>query len=242
MKKQNLFSLFLLVGALAPAPAMAGWGLFDFLAGMFAVKNPQSYNTCMRRQGQGDFTCVPPGTRVRLNDSDLQAARDRMYAAGLKPESTNRNCTTYRNGCMNCPGPEHLNVLTSPGGHKIVITKAKQNRLQPGIIKVLERLADRKGRNVTVNSAYRSCDYQASTRQGVKKSVHLLGSAADFVFEGEGTRSSALATEARKALDSLGWSNLGGTGTYCSGFAHVDTGSKRQWDWRKGACGRRRGQ
>jgi hypothetical protein len=153
-----------------------------------------------------------------------------FVTAGQKPEKIDEhNCTIYRNGCKSCPGPMTDTVFRSPQGHLIRIQHPGQNHLQPGIVEVLKTMADRRGKNMNINSAFRSCEYQLRTHQGVPKSEHLMGRAADFTFEGESSSSAALASFARSTLNSMGMG--GGTGVYCGRFSHVDTGNNRQWNW-----------
>lgn len=228
MRNHKYALLAILTLALAPRAAEAH-ALREKLA-QFLISNPFAAN------GQRQ--------RPRLADSDLTVARRQMRQDGAQPAGSSGKCQSYRNGCVDCRNPQHPATIRSPGGYKVTFEKPGQNFTAPALQKVLTTMADKKKKNVRVTSAFRSCNYQAATKQGVPRSVHLRGGAADFKFESDGAAHEALANFARRTLQSLGFS--GGTGVYCSDPAHVDVGNTRQWDWRynkvTGAyqCGRRK--
>lgn len=81
---------------------------------------------------------------------------------------------------------------------------------------------------ITVNSAYRSPEYNASIG-GAKKSQHTLGKAADVVVKGVSPNEVADAIE---FLIDVGLMKEGGLGYYDT-FTHYDIrGTKARWDFR----------
>jgi hypothetical protein len=178
------------------------------------------------RSGSGMGSCY-------VSNADLNNYSRTMTKAGQEVVATSGGgCRSYGNGCRNCPGPVTSTRIRSPRGHTIAIQKGGQNHLQNSVVRVLKALADREGRDVLVTSGYRSCTYQHSTHQGVSHSQHLMGKAADFRFPGASYSSAHLASFARSTLAGIGLG--GGTGIYCGGFSHVDTGPNRQWNWCQG--------
>lgn len=236
--KKSLFLPLALLLLLAPASAHAAcpWSLFTFLFGCsqgFKGVSENYYNTYRSCQYADDRYVCDTSPRPRLSDSMFTQAQYSMRDDGYNWGDSSGECTTYRNGCQDCPGPQHAMDFKSPSGRNIMLRNPGQNRLQPSIIAVLKQLADSRDKDISVTSGYRSCDYQRTRGVGVSRSQHLMGRAADFHFVGAGPTHGALAQYARKTLQQMGQS--GGTGTYCSAVAHVDTGSSREWNW----CGRR---
>lgn len=99
--------------------------------------------------------------------------------------------------------------------------------IDPRLIDVLFVLHHRLGKNTpfTLYSGYRSPKSNAQLREessGVaKKSLHMLGQAADIGLEGMSTQSIAAQAKSLQA---------GGVGHYpASRFVHVDTGRVRSW-------------
>lgn len=81
---------------------------------------------------------------------------------------------------------------------------------------------------VTVNSAYRTPEYNASIG-GAKNSQHILGKAADVVIKGVSPDEVADAIE---FLIEVGLMKEGGVGRYDT-FTHYDIrGTKARWDFR----------
>ena len=93
----------------------------------------------------------------------------------------------------------------------------------------LQFLRDYTGRAITVNSGYRSPEYNAKIG-GVKNSQHLLGKAADIRIEGMKPKEVHSIIE---ELISKGDMLQGGLGLYSS-FVHYDfRGRKARWDFSK---------
>jgi hypothetical protein len=231
--KKILFMPVLLIALLNPVPAHAFlWELFSFLFGSGTVVQRRS---CV---ANGDsYAC--PNKYEHMSNASIEAGRMAMRDAGLKPVASNederRGCQKYANGCVDCPGPQHPMEFKSKSGRSIMIAKPGQNYLTQSVRDVLIRMADTRDKHISVTSGYRSCNYQKTRGVGVSRSQHLKGNAADFIFVGAGPTHAALAKYARDTLNQMG--RGGGTGTYCSAPAHVDTGNNRQWNW----C-RRRGR
>ena len=90
------------------------------------------------------------------------------------------------------------------------------------LVHILQRIRDHFGRPVTLNSAYRTRDYNAKVG-GVAGSQHILGKAADIRVTG--VSPSAVAAYAETLLP-----DSGGIGRYAT-FTHVDTRSRRaRWN------------
>lgn len=147
------------------------------------------------------------------------------------PVAGNAVCKQYGSGCRDCKNPETpKSIQVESTNHTITIEKPGQNYLDPSLIEVLKKMVQEKNQSVIVTSGFRSCAYQRATRQGVKRSQHLLGKAADFHLEQGPNGSSQLAKFARSILNKLGMG--GGVGIYRGSYSHVDTGPNRNWDWR----------
>ena len=93
----------------------------------------------------------------------------------------------------------------------------------PRLVMVLQSIRDHFGAPITINSAYRTPQYNAKVG-GVAQSQHCYGTAADFYVKGVDVET--VAAYARKIMP--GW---GGVGIYKEqGFVHVDVRETRA-DW-----------
>jgi uncharacterized protein YcbK (DUF882 family) len=101
--------------------------------------------------------------------------------------------------------------------------------LKPGLVRILKQVERRYGRAPIVTSGYRSPQKNRRVR-GAKNSTHMYCKAADIQVVGISKWHLA------KYLRTL--PGRGGVGTYChTKSVHIDTGSKRDWNWR---CRRRK--
>ena len=83
------------------------------------------------------------------------------------------------------------------------------------------------GKPITINSGYRSEEYNASIKGSSKKSQHVMGRAADIVVKG---MTPVEVTEVIERLISNGDMLQGGLGLY-KGFVHYDIrGTKVRWN------------
>ena len=83
------------------------------------------------------------------------------------------------------------------------------------------------GKPITINSGYRSQEYNASIKGSSKKSQHVMGRAADIVVKG---MTPVEVTEVIERLISNGDMLQGGLGLY-KGFVHYDIrGTKVRWN------------
>ncbi len=92
----------------------------------------------------------------------------------------------------------------------------------------LQVLRNYVGRPVTINSGYRTPEYNATLKGSVKGSQHTLGRAADIVVEGFTPKQ---VSDIIEDLICRGDMLQGGLGTY-STFVHYDigyNGKKRRW-------------
>ena len=93
----------------------------------------------------------------------------------------------------------------------------------PRLVMVLQSLRDHFGAPITINSAYRTPQYNAKVG-GADQSQHCYGTAADITVKGVGVET--VAAYARKIMP-----DWGGVGLYTShGFVHVDVRETRS-DW-----------
>ena len=85
------------------------------------------------------------------------------------------------------------------------------------------------GKPITINSGYRSQEYNASIKGSSKKSQHVMGRAADIVVKG---MTPVEVTEVIERLISNGDMLQGGLGLYeKKGFVHYDIrGTKVRWN------------
>lgn len=93
----------------------------------------------------------------------------------------------------------------------------------PRLVMVLESVRTHFGAAVTINSGYRTPQYNAKVG-GVAHSQHCYGTAADIVVKGQTPE--AVAAYARQLMP-----DWGGVGIYAKkGFTHIDVREKRS-DW-----------
>ena len=93
----------------------------------------------------------------------------------------------------------------------------------PRLVMVLQSLRDHFGAPITINSAYRTPQYNAKVG-GVAQSQHCYGTAADFYVKGVDVET--VAAYARKIMP-----DWGGVGVYkAQGFTHIDVRETRS-DW-----------
>ena len=89
------------------------------------------------------------------------------------------------------------------------------------LVHILQRIRDHFGRPVTLNSAYRTKEYNTRIG-GAKASQHILGTAADITVKG--VSPSTVAAYAETLLP-----DTGGIGRYAT-FTHIDVReSKARW-------------
>ncbi len=86
------------------------------------------------------------------------------------------------------------------------------------LVHILQRIRDRYGRPVIINSAYRTPAYNAKIG-GAKASQHCLGTAVDITVKG--VEPSAVAAYAESLLP-----DTGGIGRYVT-FTHIDVREKK---------------
>ena len=93
----------------------------------------------------------------------------------------------------------------------------------PRLVMVLQTIRDHFGAPITINSGYRTPQYNTKVG-GVDQSQHCYGTAADITVKGVGVET--VAAYARKIMP-----DWGGVGIYKEqGFIHVDVRETR-YDW-----------
>jgi len=143
-----------------------------------------------------------------------------------------------RDGAVPAPGSDTStgadgsvdSTVARPTSQWIVVQAHVNPRVLEEVWSKAERFAESLGRPITLNSAYRTPEYNASVG-GAKQSMHTQRKAIDIQW---GTSSVQGRVDfIQKAIDA------GFTGIGCyNGFCHVDIGGKRQW----GPNGSRTGQ
>lgn len=120
------------------------------------------------------------------------------------------------------PSGRQFEAVTKGGfkiAHKAVDTSCFPARLT-GIIRDAERHFKAKA---IVTSGYRSPSYNRRVR-GAERSLHMACKAADIRIPG--VKKTTLHSYLRQHP------KRGGVGIYRSDWVHVDTGKRREWDWR----------
>lgn len=113
---------------------------------------------------------------------------------------------------------------TSPNGLRIQTARVQVACLQPGLIKIFNKVQRRYGRVPIITSGYRSPAANRRAR-GARNSMHIYCKAADIQVTG--VSKWALAKYLRTIP------GRGGVGTYCyTKSVHIDIGTKRDWNWR----------
>jgi len=167
-------------------------------------------------------------------DPDTMEALER-YGGG-SPGGTNP--INGNQGASGAPGSDaatgpdatYDNNTPRPTSELIIVQSHVNPRVLPETWTKLENLAKSLGRTLTINSAYRSPEYNRQIG-GARNSMHVQRKAIDIQW---GTSSvQGRVDMIQKAIDA----GFQGIGTYNS-FMHVDIGAKRQW----GPNGSRTGQ
>ena len=168
------------------------------------------------------------------NDPDTFEALEQF--GGGNPGGTNP--INGQEGAVGAPGSDAAtgadanedNDTPRPTSEWIIVQSHVNPRVLPELWTKLENFAKSLGRPITLNSAYRSPEYNVRIG-GAKNSMHVQRKAADVQW---GTSSvQGRVDMIQKAVDA----GLSGIGCY-NGFMHVDIGAKRQW----GPNGSRTGQ
>ena len=168
------------------------------------------------------------------NDPDTMEALER-YGGGT-PGGTNP--ITGQEGAVGAPGSDSAtgsdaqedSTIPRPTSEWIIVQSHVNPRVLPELWTKLENFAISLGRPITLNSAYRSPEYNRRIG-GARNSMHVQRKAADVQW---GTSSvQGRVDMIQRAIDA----GLTGIGCYNS-FMHVDIGAKRQW----GPNGSRTGQ
>ena len=168
------------------------------------------------------------------NDPDTNEALESF--GGGSPGGTSP--VTGQEGASGAPGSDAATGADAfadqnfprPTSEWIIVQSHVNPRVLPELWTKLENFAISIGRPITLNSAYRSPEYNTKIG-GAKKSMHMQRKAADVQW---GTSSVQSRVDMiQKAIDA----GLTGIGCY-NNFMHVDIGAKRQW----GPNGSRTGQ
>ncbi len=112
----------------------------------------------------------------------------------------------------------------APNGLRTKSTGVDVTCLQPSLVRTLKSLEAHFGKPVVVTSGYRSPEHNKRVR-GARNSYHMRCAAADVQVVG--------VDKHRVANYLRALPGRGGVGTYCSHHSvHVDTGPRRDWNWR----------
>ena len=159
------------------------------------------------------------------NDPDTNEALE-QYGGGT-PGGTSP--VTGQDGAVGAPGSDTSTGADStvddttprPTSEWIIVQSHVNPRVLPELWTKLENFARSLGRPITLNSAYRTPEYNRSVG-GARNSMHVQRKAADVQW---GTSSVQSRVDMiQKAIDA----GITGIGCYNS-FIHVDIGAKRHW-------------
>ena len=159
------------------------------------------------------------------NDPDTMEALER-YGGG-NPGGTSP--ITGQDGAQGAPGSDAAtggdaaidDSTPRPTSEHIIVQNHVNPRVLPEVWSKLEAFAQSLGRTITLNSAYRTPEYNRSVG-GARNSMHVQRKAVDIQW---GTTSIQGRVDfIQKAIDA----GFTGIGCYNS-FCHVDIGPKRHW-------------
>lgn len=112
----------------------------------------------------------------------------------------------------------------APNGLRTKSTGVDVTCLQPALVRTLKSLEAHFGKPVVVTSGFRSPEHNKRVR-GARNSYHMRCAAADVQVVG--------VDKHRVANYLRALPGRGGVGTYCAHHSvHVDTGPRRDWNWR----------
>ena len=116
----------------------------------------------------------------------------------------------------------------SPNGLRVQRENVRTDCFPSQLVGMIRAIEQRFGQRVVVTSGYRSPEHNRRVR-GATRSQHMACKAADIIIPNTNSKTVAAFV---KSLP-----GRGGVGTYCHTQAiHIDTGPKREWNWR---CRRR---
>ena len=159
------------------------------------------------------------------NDPDTNEALESF--GGGNPGGTSP--VTGQDGAVGAPGSDTSTGADAyvddgtprPTSEWIIVQSHVNPRVLPELWTKLENFAQSLGRPITLNSAYRTPEYNRSVG-GARNSMHVQRKAADVQW---GTTSvQGRVDMIQRAIDA----GITGIGCY-NGFIHVDIGAKRHW-------------
>jgi uncharacterized Zn-binding protein involved in type VI secretion len=142
---------------------------------------------------------------------------------GIATEGTYNNTSPVNNVEGPQPTPED-NTNTNPDASEapgLNFLPHTDPRILPELRTKLESVAATVGRTLTITSAYRAPEYNASVG-GAKDSMHTQGKACDVVQTGW------TVAERQSFISACASAGITGFGVYNT-FTHVDIGNKRAW-------------
>jgi hypothetical protein len=158
------------------------------------------------------------------NDPDINEALE-QYGGG-NPGGTSP--VTGQDGAVGAPGSDTATGADAyvddgtprPTSEWIIVQSHVNPRVLPELWTKLENFAQSLGRPITLNSAYRTPEYNASVG-GAKNSMHVQRKAVDVQWG---------ITSVQGRVDMIQRAVDGITGIGCyNGFIHLDIGAKRHW-------------
>ena len=142
-------------------------------------------------------------------------SRDALEPKGEKPMVEINAYSKAKDGTKKLSGNFKVSEFACRDGSDAVL-------VAPRLVMVLQTIRDHFGAAVTINSGYRTPQYNTKVG-GVTDSQHCYGTAADIVVKGQ--KSAAVAAYARKIMP-----DWGGVGVYGS-FCHIDVRETKA-DWK----------
>ncbi len=191
-----------------PAPSQQAEPLLN----LASIDPRQAIEPARPRAANGDL----PG--VRSFDSLFEISR----ADGLVDNSdvdVHETAGSYQVASL-APGMGRL----APNGLRTQTSGVDVNCLNPSLVRTLKGLESHFRSQVIVTSGYRSPEHNRRVR-GAQNSFHMRCAAADIQVVG--------VDKMRLANYLRALPGRGGVGTYCHTHSvHVDTGPRRDWNWR----------
>ena len=180
------------------------------------------------------FLCVVAVFAYSTSRAEQQAARFFLMGSGTLQLKNLRNNEAARVCLLNTDGSlnnEAFNQVDRVFGYP---TTEKGDHISPRLLFMLSYFADRvaPGRLITIESGYRSPDYNAQLRlngaNAARTSTHIDAMALDFRIEG---------VDGKKLWETVRAANCCGVGHYGGAIIHLDAGRPRFWEARTSGTG-----
>jgi hypothetical protein len=202
--------------------------------GINAVKNPlddfsNSYKNAISvtaaNSARNTVRAVTAGAiryEQPVRDAGINTSRDNYVAAGNIPPLGSEdymNITPWNNG----QGDSRIKFI---GRWPTVLGRDGWERVDPRARAMLMKVQSQFGRQLNVNSGYRSPEYNASLNGSAKNSYHMQGMALDISWSGINPTTRE---EFVRIARAQGFRGIGRYGPSAGNFVHIDIGPERTW-------------